>query len=357
MPNNVLDDLAAIKNLDTGNMLGSLEELAAQFQQTWDEIKTLSFAPRAPIHHVVVSGLGGSALGADLARSVFKDRLTVPIEISRDYTIPQFINENTLVILASYSGTTEETLTSLSTVEAHHSQIMAIATGGQIIDYARDKGHTFYQIKPDHNPGGQARTAIGYSLLGTLGLLHLAGVLPDFSDQEVKEIILTILSQEKLLAQTIPTISNPAKLLALELVDRRPVLLGADFTEGALHTATNCLNENSKVLADYKVIPEMNHHWLEGLYQPPSNNHDTIFLLIRSALNHPRNQKRLDLNQELFEKFNFANLDIELTSETKLTQAFELICLFAYASFYLAILLGIDPSPTDNVNWLKSQLG
>lgn len=353
-----LDNFEQIQAHDQhGQLLASTQSFADQIRQAWQTTTHLQFSPTAPIHHIVIAGLGGSAFGADVARTLFKDQLTIPVEISRDYTLPNHIGPHTLVILASFSGTTEESINCLKDIEAKKPQVMAIATGGDIIEYAQKNHYPHYQIDPTHNPAGQARTALGYSIMGTLGLLHLAGALPNLNDQHIEDVILTLLDLDKKCSPETLTEQNPAKMLALQIVDRRPIFVASDFLEGAVHVVANNFNENAKTMAEYKVVPEMNHHYLEGLSYPLSNNHDVIFIFVRSSFNHPRNQKRLDLNEKLVTDLDFATLRLDLESETPLTQTFELMTLGFYASYYLAFLLGLDPTPTPHVHWLKQNLG
>jgi glucose/mannose-6-phosphate isomerase len=132
--------------------------------------------------------------------------------------------------------------------------------------------------------------------------------------------------------------------------------VGAEFLEGALHVASNQFNENAKIFADYKIIPEINHHLLEGLDFPKSNPLNHFFIFFQSKLYHPRNQKRLSLTKELLEKKGIDGTMVNLESENKITQVFELITLTSFANLYLAFLENIDPCPIKSVDWFKAQL-
>lgn len=355
MPIN-LDDRASIATLDASNMVGSVESLAKQVADAWSATRSLSFTPTAEIRSVVVAGMGGSALGADVIRHVFKDQLTVPLEIARDYTLPAYVNQHTLVILASYSGTTEETLSCAKQAESAGAQVMVISAGGELGELAKTHNFTHYTIVPTHNPSGQPRAAIGYAITGTIALLASAGIVA-VGEEEINTVVQTIEEITTECAVEKSQDNNPAKLLAFEMLDMRPLIVVADFLEGAAHVAANTTNENAKAFADYKIIPEINHHLLEGLQFPKTNTSTHVAIFVMSLLYHERNRTRMEITQKLAEENHFTSLQVPLKGPTKLAQAFELIALFAHASFYLSMLEGIDPTPIPFVDKFKAELG
>ncbi len=345
----------SIHTLDVSNMAGSVASLAEQIQHAWEDTRSLSFAPKAEIHAVVVAGMGGSALGADVIRHVFKDQLRVPLEIARDYTLPAYVNEHTLVVLASYSGTTEETLSCAEQAIAAQAQIMVISSGGALIELAQKNGYTHYRINPAHNPSGQPRAAIGYAITGTIALLNTAGLI-SVSEQEIADVITTVKTTTEECAIENATDGNPAKLLAFHMVDKRPIVVAADFLEGAAHVSANTTNENAKAFADYKVLPEINHHLMEGLRFPGTNSGTHLFIFVMSLLYHERNRIRVELTQEIVEENEIETVQVPLKGTTKLAQAFELITIFANASFYLSLLEEINPTPIPFVDKFKEEL-
>ncbi|HCC84061.1 MAG TPA: hypothetical protein DEP87_00015 [Candidatus Pacebacteria bacterium] len=351
----ILDNRSAMAKLDKSNALGSVEALADQVRQAWQAVQTTNFIPTTEIRNVVIAGMGGSALGADVAKHLFKDRLLVPLEIVNGYHLPAYTDENTLVVLSSYSGGTEETLSCAAEVKIKQAQAMFISAGGKLAELAQAQNWPGYIIKPEFNPSGQPRMAIGYAIIGLVGLLAKAGVF-SLTQAEVDEVLTTIMAQEEQLKPEIPQTENLAKLIAFECVERRPIFIVSDFLTGAAHVATNQFNENAKIFADYKVVPEINHHLMEGLKFPKSNALSHFYIFITSDLYEPRIQKRLTLTQEVVGQNEIETFEVRLKSETKLTQAFELITVMAYANFYLSMLEGIDPSPIPFVDWFKNQL-
>lgn len=352
----ILDSREAIAKLDKSNMLGSVEALHKQLTHAWEDTEKLSFTPKAEIEEIVLAGMGGSALGADVIKHLYKDQLTVPFDIIRDYTLPKYVGPQTLVILASYSGTTEEVLAAAEEAKTANAQIMVIAAGGKLIELAEENNWTHYKIEPTHNPSNQPRMAIGYAVFGTICLLSKAGLL-SLTREEVDQVSETIRKTVEASGVDVPQDTNPAKLLAYTAFDKRPIYVVAGFLEGAGHVVANQTNENAKAYADYKVIPELNHHLMEGLRFPASNSSTHVFVFINSDLYHKRATVRLRLTQQIVEDNDIETMMIQLRSTTKLEQVFETIALVGFASFYLAMLEGIDPSPIPWVDKFKDELG
>ncbi|NCN45012.1 MAG: hypothetical protein COU63_00340 [Candidatus Pacebacteria bacterium CG10_big_fil_rev_8_21_14_0_10_36_11] len=351
----ILNSRDSIAKLDLSNMMGSIDALADQVKHAWDDTQKIIFAKKEKIEQVVVVGMGGSGLGADVFKHLFADQLMVPFEIYNDYFLPAYVNEKTLVILSSYSGTTEEVLNCIEQVKERKTQVAIIAAGGDLVELAKKENYPAYVINPVHNPSNQPRMALGYALVGLFGLMNAAGVT-NILQEEIDEVITTIISTSEKLRVEVPQEENQAKLLAFSSVERRPVFVASQFLKGAAHVAANQWNENAKIFADFKAIPEMNHHLLEGLKFPKSNALNHFFLFFNSNLYDERNQKRMKITQTIVEHNEIESMAIHLTAETKLTQVFELITLMSYSGFYLSILEGIDPSPIPYVDMFKEEL-
>lgn len=352
----ILDSREAIGKLDKSNMLGSVEALYKQLTHAWEDTQNLSFTASANIENIVLAGMGGSALGADVIKTLYKHELEVPFDIVREYTLPAYVNEHSLVILASYSGTTEEIVACAHDAVHKKAQVMVIAAGGTLIDLAKEHNWTYYQIEPTHNPSNQPRMAIGYAVFGTICLLGKAGLL-QLTKEEVDQVAATIKDTVDRSGVEVPQDNNPAKLLAYTAFDKRPIYVAAEFLEGASHVVCNQTNENAKAYADYKVIPELNHHLMEGLRFPSSNKETHVFVFFNSDLYNVRNQARMKLTQQIVEDNNIETMMIDLKSESKLQQVFEMIALVGFTTFYLAMLEGIDPSPIPFVDKFKDELG
>lgn len=353
----ILDNRQKITKLDPDGALASAESLADQINQVWQERKQIKFTADdiRSISKIMVAGMGGSALGADVVLHLFKDQMTVPMFINRDYQLANFVDKNTLVILSSYSGNTEEILACAKAAKDKNAKIAVISAGGKLAEIAKENNYPSFLIKAKYNPSGQPRMAIGYSIMAFISILSAAKLL-DFKEKQLLEIIDVINQVTEKSKVEIDQENNQAKLLAYLSLERRPILVGAEFLEGALHTACNQFNENAKIYADYKIIPEINHHLLEGLNFPKSNPLNHFFIFFQSKLYHPRNQKRIELTQRLLEKKDIDSIVVNLESYNKITQVFELITLATFANLYLAFLEKINPCPIPSVDWFKDQL-
>lgn len=351
----IIDSREKIAELDVSNALGSIELLSDQIREAWEETQDIQFTPEAEIRNVVVNGMGGSGLGAHVIQHVFKEKLTVPLEVIHSYDLPNYVDEHTLVVISSYSGNTEEPLHSIEQAEAKKAQIVTITAGGKLKKLAEERNYPSYFIDPQFNPSNQPRMAIGNSVFGQIGLLSKAGVI-SLTDEEVEEVITTVIRTVESNTVEKKTEESQAKLIAYECLERRPILVSSEFMEGSLHVSANQFNENAKIFADYKIVPELNHHLMEGLKFPQSNQGTHLFLFMNSQLFSASNQKRMKLTQEIVEKNHIDALAVQLTSETKLTQVFESIALLAFANFYLSMLEGIDPCPIPFVDEFKEKL-
>lgn len=351
----ILESRQEIAKLDKSNMLGSIEALDKQIEHAWEDVKLVEFQPAGQIANVVVSGMGGSGLGADVIKHLFKDSLSVPFEIVNSYTLPAYVNNNTLVLLASYSGNTEETLSCAEEARRKNAQIMVLASGGKLAEFARQYRYPAYIIDPVHNPSGQPRMAIGYAIFGAIGLMSKAGVI-ELKDEEVKEVTATIRQGVEANTVEVPAESNPAKSLAFTMLDRQPIIITSEFLQGAAHVATNQHNENAKIQTDYKIVPEINHHMMEGLRFPKLSKDSQVFIFVQSQLFRPENSIRMNLTQQIVETSGIDTMTVLLRSQTKLNQVFEMITLFSFAGFYMAVLEGIDPSPIPIVDQFKDEL-
>lgn len=357
MTNNssVIDSREAIKKVDPQNVLGSVEALANQLEHAWQDTQKLNINFSRKPQNIVVAAMGGSGLGPDVIKHLFKEEIQVPLEIVNDYTLPGYVDHNSLVVLASYSGTTEEVINCIQQAQDKKAQLLIVAAGGKLAEFAKENQVPAYIINAKHNPSNQPRMAIGYAIVGMIGLLNKAGFIK-VTEDEIKAAIQAVTAKTQECSVEIPADENPAKTLAFTLVDKRPYLVASEFLLGAVHAASNQINENSKVFSLHLQVPEINHHLLESLEYPQSNQNDCIFLFFNSQFYLERNQLRMKLTQEAVEKQGCETLAINLSSSSKITQVFELITLMAFTNTYLAILYNVDPSQIQLVDWFKQEL-
>jgi glucose/mannose-6-phosphate isomerase len=350
----VLDSREKIKELDKSKLLSSVEALGDQILDALEQTKAIQIPENyKSIKNVVVSGMGGSALGSHVIKSVFKSELKVPFEVVSHYDLPAYVNSDTLVLLSSYSGTTEETLSGAEQAKAMGAKVIVITAGGKLAELAKENNWPIYLINPNFNPCNQPRMSIGYGIASQLSLFAKAGVITDQNSA-----LTGIASKLKAMIPSLaPESENSiAKTLAFSAFDKHIILVGAEHLVGAAHTINNQLNENAKVLTSEWHLPEFNHHYLEALSFPKLAKDTTMFLLFNSALYSPRLQKRVLITKDLLEQKGYEAHAILATSETKLEQVFEMIQIGEFIAAYLPILYGINPSPIPNVDWFKSEM-
>lgn len=341
--------------LDQENVLSSIEQLPEQIEDAWSQTAhqaNQDFA--AGTEAVIVAGMGGSALGAEVIKSAAKPFLKVPFDVVKGYTLPGYINPHTLVVLSSYSGTTEETLTAAKQAEAAGCKIAVITSGGELASLMAAKKYPGYVINPKYNPSNQPRMAIGYTITGQIGLLHSFGLI-DASNFSIPTITQTLRDQATQLRPEAVD-HNPAKELAKSAIDKIIYLVSAEHLTGATHVVNNQLNENAKHLTVELQVPELNHHYMEGLPHPEIAKQAAVFWFIESTLYPSRIQLRMELTRDVVTQNGYQSQSIHLHSQDLYSQVFELIQLGAFTNFYLAMLHGINPAPIPWVDYFKDQL-
>lgn len=351
-----LDNQSEIEKIDTGKILASIRMLPDQMEQAWEDIKTLAF-PRESfsVTNAVVAGMGGSALGGRIVDSLIEDRVRMPIEIFTQYSLPNYVNSNTLVLVTTYSGNTEEALSMAKQAIARKARVIGITSGGELAEYFHKEKIPVYKFNPKANPSGQPRMGLGYSVAATLALLA-KGELIHLSNEEFYEVVVDARNFSKEYDLDVESTHNLAKSLALKLHSKVIALVSSGHLGGVAHAFKNQLNENSKNFSVGFEIPELNHHLMEGLKYPAKLHGLLHFLFIESEAYEKRIQKRYPLTQAIVEKNGHETSVIKLRSEKKLIEIFEMLVLGSYISFYLALLNDVDPNTIPYVDYFKHEL-
>ncbi|MBU0648829.1 SIS domain-containing protein, partial [Patescibacteria group bacterium] len=320
----------------------------------WDETKKIKL-PKSfkNIENVVIAGMGGSSIGPHFVKSVFNDNIKVPVEIVNDYVLPSYAAKKTLVLLSSYSGNTAEVLSCARQAKARGARVLVLTSGGKLARLAEKNKWPAYIFKPKWNPCAQPRVGSGYMIFGSLGLLARAG-LAKARDAEIKDMLATLEKQAKRFGSL--NKKNPAKDLARQLKNKMVFIVVSGFLQGNAHIFANQLNETAKQFAAYFVLPEINHHLLEGLTFPKGPKKDMVFLFFESGQYHAQTQKRYALTRQIIKQNKIKTITYKLNSDNKLAQAAEMLMLGAYASFYLAMLNAQDPALIPWVDYLKKRL-
>lgn len=345
----ILDNSNVIADKDPSGALGVA---ATQFEQARFDAQVIN-----PEHDnrsltgIVITGMGGSALAALVAKVVLQTELSIPFDIVRDYELPAYVDKNTLVIASSYSGNTEETLSGLSQAMQNGSQVCVLASGGQLIETASNHNISYVAI-----PAGiQPRMAVIYNLRGLLALLVNFGVISqDWLDQ-LAGISDWLGNESAAWGPDMPTEHNYAKQLALDSIGKTPVFYGSGLTAPLAYKWKISWNENAKNIAFWNQYPEFNHNEFLGWTSHPVEKPFVVFDL-KSSFDRARVLQRFELSDRLLSGKRPHAKSIQLNGESLLAQLVWGSILADFASIYTAILNGVDPTPVVLIEKLKQEL-
>lgn len=356
MNKNRLDDLLGIKKLDSKNMSGSLASLAKQIEEVFADAEKIQL-PSAykKVKNIAFFGMGGSALGARAVKALFGRRLKLPLEIINDYQLPGFVNKDTLVIASSYSGGTEEIVAAMKGAISMKAKVLALTSGGEIKDVAKKNKLPALIFGVKNNPCGSPRMGLGYAVFGLIAILEKLGFIK-FGAGEKKAVIRSALHYETEFGLKNPSERNFAKKLAVSVFDKNVFFLGAEHLSGSAHIAANQTNENAKTFSSYFLLPELNHHLLEGLLKPAANAKSTVFFFLDSGLYSEKIKRRLTITQKVFQRRGLPFVSYLFREKDPLLQAVEALVFSGYLSFYLAMLYEIDPTAIPIVDFLKAEI-
>ena len=352
MNNPNLDDPEVYRKNDPEGMLARIKELPWQCREAYRAALHFGLpADYSDIDRVVIVGMGGSAIGGDLIRSLAQSESRVPVIIHRDYGMPAFVDDWTLLIASSYSGNTEEVLSAFEPALKTGARKLVMTTGGKLQEMAESGNVPVFSIEYKAQP----RAALGFSIMPVLAVLQNLGLLSDKSS-DVDETVKILEGLSAKLDEKSPLSSNPAKQLAGRLHGRLPVVYGAGIAAEAAHRWKTQINENSKTWAFYEVFPELNHNATVGFPFPPEVAQKIRVILLPSPLFNERVSLRYEVTTELLEKAGVGYEYVDSEGKSALAQMMSLVLMGDFTSYYLAILYGIDPSPVEVINYLKDKL-
>lgn len=357
----MLDDLKYIHEKDAQDALGVAEKQYQQLEYQFviaDDVVGRSADGKlfgdARIQNIVVAGMGGSALAAELSKTW--PGYDIPFEICRNYDIPKYVDHNTLFIASSYSGNTEETLSALKQAEECGALIVVIAAGGQLQQIAEAKKYPFLKLPSDFQP----RYAVLYNFKALLTLLVEAELLEGITLEQLNSTITKqaaewLKSESTKLRPDVPVKDNLAKSLALELVGNSIVIYaGPKFFPAAYKWKIN-FNENAKNVAWCNQLPEFNHNEFLGWISHPVTKPYKI-VDIRSNIEHERVQKRFEITEKLLSGKRPSPEIVVPKGEDLLLQLLWVIQLGDFVSLYLSLLNGLNPTPVELIERLKQEL-
>ena len=343
----MLDDLKYIHQKDAQDALGIAEK---QWQQLGHEFTFSQPIQTKQVSQVIYAGMGGSALAAQFIFSW--PGLKHPFEISRSYHLPAYTDENTLVIVGSYSGNTEETLSALEEAESKSAQTVIIAGGGKLAEIATGKGYPLINLPK----AAQPRYAVLYNFKAIVEILKIAGLVDSGRvDRELTQAALLLKEAVQPWLPTVPTEKNPAKQLALELMGKSPVVYAGPLLFPAAYKWKISFNENAKNIAWCSQYPEFNHNEFIGWTGNPAEKPYAVIDL-RSNLENARIRQRFEISDRLLSGRRPAAHIVEAKGENELEQLLWTVAFGDFVSLYLALLNGVNPTPVQLVERLKKEL-
>ncbi len=347
-----LDDLTLYPGLDPQGMLAHLHNFPDMSQQAWD----LALKFRLPqaysrVSKVVVLGMGGSGIGGDLVKSLASAESPIPIFTCREYDLPAYVDDRTLVIASSYSGATEETLTAFGQALKKRCPKLVVTTGGQLKDLAAAHGVPVFS----YDYRAQPRAVLPYSFFPLLGILAGLKIIPD-QIMAVAEGVAALRKLALEINETVPEGKNPAKQLAGRIFGKLVVIYGGDITGNVAQRWKGQFNENAKNLAYYETFSELNHNSVVGYSFPQQMPAQTMVVLLMSDWLHERIKLRYGITEELLRRAGFDFAEIKGRGAGRLAQMLTLVLFGDYVSYYLALLNRADPTPVTSIDYLKGRL-
>lgn len=296
----------------------------------------------ASIHNVVVCGMGGSGIGGDLVRNLYASSISVPLIINKGYDLPAFVNEHTVVVLSSYSGNTEETLSCAAQCVEKGLKPFVVTTGGKLQTFAIEH-QLDYVLIPGGNP---PRSCVGYSVIQLLSFLHAAGLIEGSYKEQINAAAQQLAAGQK-------TIESSTRQLAEALKGKIVLAIAEDKYESAVLRLKQQINENSKMYCWYNTIPELNHNELVGWRSVPDN---LSFLFFRAADENKRNTERILFTKKVAEEKTSSVYEVWTKGETAVERQFYLYHFGDWLSWQLADVQGVDAVEINVLNALKKHL-
>lgn len=338
--------------LDPAGTWRVIANLADQIREAQKIVAQVDLPFLKGVKAVILAGMGGSAIGGDLLRGLIQDVLPVPFVVSREYGLPAWVDEHTLVLASSYSGNTAETLSAYRAAKTKKARIITISSGGKLADLAKENGDPHIRI-----PGGiSPRAAIGYSFFPLWLIMQKIGLLPP-DPEALAETADMLHRQAAVWGPEVPAAQNQAKQLAGELWGRFPLIYGGQGWRAVVaYRWKTQINENAKNLAYSHALPELNHNETVGWENPSALTHQVMVLMLRDQGELEAVQRRFEITAEIIGDRARTIKQIWSQGRSELARMFYLIYLGDWISYYLALLNGVDPTPVKVIDYLKAKL-
>ena len=348
----MLDNLSNIKTIDKSNFFNSIKEFPLQIEEIlkMDNILQNKEANKRDYANILFCGMGGSAIGGDLLKSMIGNKIKYPIIINRNYALPGWVNTSTLVILSSYSGNTEEIISCYNECTNRKIIPIIISSNGKLLDNAIERGNP-YALTP--SPSGlMPRAALGYAISMLFKIFFELDLIDSTPLNELKKAIISLKADSKQYSK-LDSINNNAIVLALKTFNTFNIIYTAPDMEVIGMRFRAQLAENAKILASHFVVPEQNHNEIEAFTNLYINKINILW--VYDSSNSAKISKRMRITASILAD-KVENHIIELNGSTFIERELKIIYFLDWVSFYCSILNNTDPYPVDNIFKLKSLL-
>lgn len=341
-----LNDTETIKKLDPADTVGTTEKILEQCEAAWNQVNQLELPKIENIQNVVFCGMGASIYGALVLKALLGNAIQFPIEIISDYFLPDYVGKNTLVVLTSYSGTTEEVLSCANEAKAKEAQMVILTKGGPLAEFAKDNNIPAYIFDGALNSGNVPRLGAGYTILGLIGLLNKTNVI-DIEEEEISDSFSRI-------KEEFSDIKNQAFEDHKIFINKIPIIFSAEHLSGNAQIIRNQFNETSKTFSSFFLIPDLNHHLMEGLQFP--KDAPLHFLVFDSSNYSMKIRKRTELTIEVVRKNNYPVHEFTTSGQSLYDDFLETLIYGSFLTLYLGLEYQQNPATNPWVDWFKNQL-
>jgi len=347
-----LDDPIIYPQYDRADMFGHIAALSDQCQAGWKLMQSVDLpASFSQVDRIIVSAMGGSAIGGSLLASLIADECRVPLLVLRDYALPAYLRGPlSLVVSVSHSGETEETLSAFDEARRRGCQLMALTTGGTLAQRARDCGAALATFRYESPP----RAALGYSFASLLAMLCRLGFVADKS-ADLAEALTVMRAWQKEIEPSSPVSRNPAKRLAGQMMGRNVVVWGSGILSEVARRWKGQINENAKQWSAFEVLPEADHNAICGTL-PDEVTAKTFVVFLTATLDHPRTQKRHAISRHVLMTSGVNTEAVAARGNSALAQMLSTLYYGDYVSGYLGLLNEQDPAATPGILELKARM-
>lgn len=342
-----------IAAIDKADMLGRVTAMPKHLTEARARAQSVALnIDASALNGIVIVGMGGSAMSGDVARGLTLDALALPLQVSRSYELPGWVNERSLVIVSSYSGNTEESLAAFQMAQARGAKIICVTSGGKLNAFAQQNNLPVYALPPGFPP----RSALAHLTVPLLMILHRLGLTPDPA-ADIKETSALLQKLETQWSAVADGPQNLAKNIAQALTQRLPIIYAAyGLFEVAAWRWKEQFCENAEILSWHNAFPELNHNELVGWGLRREHDAQLQALYLRDKQDYGRVQKRMEVTRELIAQTSAPVIEVWSEGHSLLARLFSLIFLGDLASVYLAVLNGVDPTPVKKIDLLKERL-